>query len=86
MAYVASNSPTLIAEQVGGAGSVWLYRSADDDATVNGTDYFTNGEALGMKVGDIVLVIDTTTPKGSFHFVSAIDADGNATTGFGAVA
>lgn len=86
MTYATSNPPAKIAEQVGGNGSVWLYKSTDDDATVNGTDYFTNGEALGMQVGDIVLVIDTTTPKGSFHFVSAIDADGNATTGFGAVA
>lgn len=86
MAYVESNSPSLIAQMVGGAGAVWLYKSADDDATVNGTDYFTNGQDLGMQVGDIVLVIDTATPKGSFHFVSAIDADGNATTGFGAVA
>lgn len=86
MTYSTSNSPTLIAEMVGGAGSVWLYRSADDDGTVNGTDYFTNGEDLGMAVGDIVLVIDTATPKGSFHFVSAIDSDGNATVGFGAVA
>lgn len=84
MAYVASNSPSLIAEMIGGAGSVWLYRSADDDATVNGANYFTNGVALGMKVGDIVLVIDTTTPKGSFHFVASVSATA-ATTGFGAV-
>lgn len=86
MTYSTSNSPSKIAEFVDGNGSVWLYKSADDDATVNGTDYFTNGQDLGMEVGDIVLVIDTTTPKGSFHFVSAIDADGNATTSFGAVA
>lgn len=86
MTYATSNSPALIAESVGGGASVWLYKSADDDDTVNGTDYFTNGEALGMQVGDIVLVIDTTTPKASVHYVSAIDSDGNATTGFAAVA
>ena len=86
MTYSTSNPPAKIAEFIGGQGAVWLYRSADDDATVNGTDYVTNGSDLGMAVGDIVLVIDTTTPKGSFHFVSAIDSDGNATLGFGAVA
>ena len=84
MAYVVSNPPAKIADQIGGAGTVWLYKSADDDTTVNGASYFTNGVALGMKVGDIVLVIDTTTPKGSFHFVASVS--GNAvTTAFGAV-
>lgn len=85
MTYATTNPPALIGQSLAGGG-LWLYKSADDDATVNGTDYFSNGEALGMKVGDIVLVIDTATPKGSLHFVSAIDADGNATTSFGAVA
>jgi len=37
-----------------------------------------------MKVGDIVLVIDTTTPKGSFHFVTSVSGNA-ATTAFGAV-
>lgn len=85
MAYSISNPPAKIAQTVAGA-SVWLYKSADVDSAVNATDYFTNGQDLGMQVGDLVLVIDTATPKGSFHFVSAIDADGNATTAFGAVA
>lgn len=85
MTYSVDNPPALIAEMVGGAGSVWLYKSADDDGTVNGSDYFSNGEALGMQVGDPVIVIDTTTPLVSLCFVSAIDSDGNATTSFGAV-
>lgn len=86
MTYATTNPPTLIAQSVGGGAAVWLYKSADDDASVNANDYFSNGEALGMQVGDIVLVIDTTTPKGSVHYVSAIDSDGNATTSFAAVA
>lgn len=84
MAYVATNPPALLAQTLTG-GSVWLYKSTDDDGTVNGASYFTNGVTLGMKVGDIVLVIDTTTPKGSFHFVSSVSGNA-ATTGFGAVA
>ncbi len=87
MTYATSNSPRLIADSIGGNGSVWLYTSTDDDATTNGSGYYTNGVALGMKVGDIVLVIDTTTPKGSFHYVASVNtATGTATTGFGAVA
>jgi hypothetical protein len=85
MTYATTNPPTLIAQQVGGAGAVWLYKSADDDATVNGASYFSNGVPLGMQVGDIVLVIDTTTPKGSLHFVTSVSGDA-ATTAFGAVA
>ena len=85
MAYSTTNPPSLIAESIGGGGSLWLYKSADDDATVNGAGYVSNAGDLGMSVGDLVLVIDTTTPKGSFHFVSSI-ASGAATLAFGAVA
>jgi hypothetical protein len=85
MAYAVTNPPALIADKVGGSGSVWLYKSTDDDATTNGAGYYTNGVPLGMAVGDIVLVIDTTTPKGSFHFVTSVSGD-TATTAFGAVA
>ncbi len=85
MAYVTSNPPVLLVESVGGGLSIWGYKSTDDDATVNGASYFTNGVTLGMKVGDIVLVSDTTTPKGSLHFVTSVSGAA-ATTAFGAVA
>lgn len=84
MAYETSNPPALIAQTTTG-GAVWLYKDGDDDATVNGASYFTNGVTLGMKVGDIVLVIDTTTPKGSLCFVTSVSGAA-ATTAFGAVA
>jgi hypothetical protein len=74
----------LIAQGISGTGKVWLYKSADDDATVNGASYFTDGVTLGMQVGDIVLVIDTTTPKGSLCFVTSVSGKA-ATTAFGAV-
>lgn len=86
MAYDESNSPGKVAETVGGGASLWMYKSADVDSATNATDYYTNGQDLGMAVGDMVLVTDTTTPGGSVHYVSAIDADGNATTAFAAVA
>lgn len=84
MAYEVTNPPAIIGSRVGG-NSVWLYVDGDDDATVNGAGYFTNGVALGMKVGDIVLVFDTATPKASFHGVNTISGD-TVTLGFGAVA
>jgi len=85
MAYATSNPPSLIADRIGGGGSLWLYKSADVDSTVNGAGYISNASALGMSVGDLVLVIDTTTPKGSFHYVASISS-GAATLAFGAVA
>lgn len=92
MAYSESIPPRLIVGGggIGGSltagGQIWLYVSADDDATVNGTDYFTNAAELGMRELDVVFVVDTTTPKVSVHYVSDVDADGNGTTAFAAVA
>lgn len=85
MTYATTNPPRVIFDSMGGSGTVWLYKSTDDDSTVNGAGYFTNGVTLGMAVGDVVLVIDTTTPKVSLHGVASVSGDA-ATTGFGAVA
>lgn len=86
MAYATSNPPQLRIPSVGGLGpQVWSYEDGDDDATVNGAGYFSNADDLGMQVGDFVFVYDTTTPKGSLHYVSAI-ASGAATCAFAAVA
>lgn len=85
MAYSTTNPPSLIAESIGGGGSLWLYKSGDDDATVNGASYVSNAVSLGMEVGDLVMVIDTATPKGSFHYVASVSGDA-ATLAFGAVA
>lgn len=86
MTYAVTNQPSMIISRTGSGPAVWIYSSADDDATVNGTDYFTDAKELGMRAGDLVYVWDTTTPKGSLHYVSAIDADGNGTLAFAAVA
>lgn len=86
MAYVASNPPRLMVPSMGGGPQFWVYTSADDDGTVNGSNYISNAEALGMRKGDLVYVYDTNTPKGSLHYVSNIDDDGNGTLAFAAVA
>jgi len=80
MTYAVSNSPRKIAGGIGASGnSFWLYVDGDAHGTVSGTDYFTNGRDLGMKVGDIVHVVNTSGYTVTTHAVSAIDADGNAT-------
>ncbi len=86
MAYSTDNPPALCGQRISGTPAVWVYTSTDVDSAVNASDYFTNGDALGMVLGDLVYVFDTTTPKGSLHYVSAVTAGGAATTSFAAVA
>lgn len=86
MAFTVANLSQLAQPVASGGPGLWSYHSADVDSDVNATDYFADCEKYGMAVGDIVFVYDTTTPKSSVHYVSAIDADGNVTTAFAAVA
>lgn len=60
MAYSTSKPPARVAGRSGATGNIWVYRSADSLATVNGINYITNAAKLGMAAGDIVFHIDTT--------------------------
>jgi hypothetical protein len=78
MAYSTSTPPALLTPAFAGAGGIWQYTSADPIATVNTSGYFTNGAALGMKVGDTVIVRDTATPTTSLCTVIDVTAGGQA--------
>lgn len=74
MAYATSNPPKLITQGVGGSGpAIWTYSSTDAAATVDAANYITNGGSLGMKVGDLVFVVDTDASPviTTLHQVSA---------------
>ncbi len=71
MTYSVANPPALIASAVGGLARLWYYKSTDAIATVNTANYFTNGGSLGLKVGDIIFVIDTTNTLVHIVFVNA---------------
>lgn len=79
MAYSTSNPPRLLVQGVGDGPSIWAYEDGDVVGDVDATDYFTNASDLGMAVGDMVWVYDTTTPLCTVCWVSAIDSDGNGT-------
>ena len=85
MAYATTNPPSLVSQRIGDGPALWIYSSADVDSAVNASDYFSDGIALGMRVGDHVLVTDTTSPKTSLHGVASVTATA-ATTAFAAVA
>jgi hypothetical protein len=83
MAY-ASGSLNVVQPRLGGgddAGSlacaVWSYRSADVAATVIAAGYIDDGADKGMKVGDIVMVADDTTPLATLRIVSVVDVSTN---------
>jgi hypothetical protein len=80
MAYSVTNPPQL--KHGGAAGMIqeWTYNSTDVHTDVDATDYFTNGHALGMRVGDHVQVGKTTATIGvTLHMVTAVTVGGAAT-------
>ncbi len=59
MAYSTDNPPVLVQKAIGGVGQRWIYSSTDAATDVDANGYITNGQLLGMKVGDLVEVTDT---------------------------
>lgn len=59
--------------------NVWVYNTADSEATVKGAAYFSDGDKKGMKVGDMVIVVLPATPAIYLLLVSAVTAGTGAT-------
>jgi lipid-binding SYLF domain-containing protein len=56
-----------------------MYTSTDVHTDVDAADYFSNGDALGMQVGDVVIVSKSSATIGStLHYVSTVTAGGAA--------
>jgi hypothetical protein len=65
---------------MGSQPSLWIYNSEDIHTDVDASGYFTNGDALGLKVGDHMLVGRTATAIGvTIHYVQTVTAGGAAT-------
>lgn len=80
MAYATTLPPQCAVARMGAGVAVWVYASEDVHTDVDATGYFTNGDALGMKVNDVVIVVKTTATVGAtLHVVSAVTAGGAAT-------
>ena len=77
MAYETSNPPRGIPFGIAGP-TFWYYTDADVDGTVVGANYFSDGDALGMKVGDPMFSFDTAGIMTVFY-VDAVTAGGAAT-------
>jgi len=80
MAYSTSNPPALKSTSpLTGAGQTWAYIGADIATDVDAVGFFTNGNALGMKVNDIVEVTNTATGVVTLHRVITSTAGGAVT-------
>lgn len=80
MAYSSTNPPHLVNQPFGDGGiRTWSYKSTDAIATVCGSSYVSDGYVRGMRVGDIVYVLDTSSTLGSIGYVSAVSTGAGAT-------
>lgn len=79
MAYSTATPPALLVEGGinGKACNIWSYFTTDTPATMDSANYFTNGVSLGMKVGDVILAVNTSTFQVQILVVSAAAADGS---------
>ena len=73
MAFSATGFVTVCAAKAGNAPSMYLYKTADTQATVNTADYFLSLKDT-LKVGDIIFVYDTTTPSLVLTYVNAVSS------------
>lgn len=90
MAYApySSSSPNppvklidTLGSTAGGGWRLWVYRSTHLQTDVGASDFISDGQALGMTVGDTVLAIGSTTYKISYHAVTSV---GSTFTGLSA--
>ena len=73
MAFSATGWVTVCAAKSGNAPSMYLYKTADTQATVNTADYFLSLKDT-LKAGDIIFVYDTTTPSLVLTYVNAVSS------------
>lgn len=77
MAYVPDDLALVINPSTGKLPRVFIYRNAapDSDATITGAGFFSDGVPKGMRVGDIVDVMDTGTAKYKRYQVTSVSGD-----------
>lgn len=79
MAYTSSTLNLVASTLENSAPQVWVYSTADGDATITGAAYFSDGDKKGMKVGDLVFAINPTGPKEKLYQVTTVTAGTGAT-------
>jgi hypothetical protein len=75
MPFNADGFATIAASKAGNAPSIYSYRTADTQATVNTAGYFNSVASL-LKVGDVLFVYDSTTPSLVLTYVNQVTTAG----------
>jgi hypothetical protein len=70
MAFSSTGWNTIAANKAGNAPSLYSYKSADTQATINSSGYFDTLSTL-LKVGDVIFVYDSTTPSLVITYVNS---------------
>lgn len=76
MAYVPDNLVLCCNETMGGFWKIWHYQSTDAKATVAAASYISDAAKKGVKVGEVVFVLETDTNAISIHRVTAVASTG----------
>lgn len=76
MAYTLKSLRLMTASMENAVPNRWALAGTDSDATVLAAGYISDGQALGVKVGDIVEYLLTTTPAIYTHVVTVVAASG----------
>lgn len=70
MAFSSTGWNTIAANKAGNAPSLYSYKSADTQATINTSGYFNSLTTL-LAVGDVIFVYDSTTPSLVITYVNS---------------
>lgn len=79
MAYSTANPPNVLVPSIGARPAVWTYQSTNLSTDTLAAGFFSNGSDLGMKAGDIVLVMNSTSGVPYLTGVSSVTASSAAT-------
>jgi hypothetical protein len=70
MAFSSTGWNTIAANKSGNAPSLYSYKSADTQATINTAGYFNSLSTI-LAVGDVIFVYDSTTPSLVITYVNS---------------
>lgn len=68
-----------------GGNSLWYYCSSDSATIASSPGYFTDGLKLGMRAGDVLLVVNQSSYGTSPSFSIGVLGTSNSTAGFNLV-
>ena len=78
----AANFPRLAGDVLTGARS-WQYNSTHASSDISLADFIADGQALGMRLGDQLVHVGSTTYLPTYHRVTALGSTGGVTMSTG---